>query len=234
MSLLFLSVVLSVVNYGGEIHHQTGIEKQLFVAQLNLAVGLPIDYGNELYDAAVANQVDKYELAATLIAEHAGPDYDFSLGTARKYRKLNFDPLSEGKSKERGLFQIKPSWAKKAGVNADDLFDPYINIQVGAFVVKTNQAKHAKACAHKKYQWHSWYAHYTCHRRERDQLQGFCRFKQLRYEKILHSLTEATPDFKTVVNEYNAALKATRKRAERDSLKSSVIVGVGTVESQDD
>jgi len=217
---LLVSVLLSIVAYSSEAPQETleaEMERQLFVLHMNLAVGLPAEYGAALYDAAADNQVDRYELAAVLIAEHAGPDYDFSLGSARKYRTLNFDPLSEGTSKERGLFQVKPSWAKKAGVSKDDLFDPIVNIQVGAFIVQTNQAKHAKACASSKYVWHSWYAHYTCHRRERNKLQGFCRFKQLRYEKILHSLTEATPDFKALTSAYKLNLKRTLKRAQKAS-----------------
>lgn len=182
----------------------------LFALHLNVVADVPFEYGVRVYLAAQEFSLDPYDLAATLISEHSGPDYDFSVYNSAGYRyEFDYETTSLGRhtkkgEKERGLFQVKPNWVHVANGKLgtawtkDDLFDPAINIRIGAFVVSENMASH-EGCPSKARDrgltdtLHSWTAHFKCGRSARDDLRGRCRTAQRKWDKLRGSLTSLLP-----------------------------------------
>jgi hypothetical protein len=194
------------------------VEGFVYVAHLNLVATIPIEYGWYLFNAALKTGLDPLDLAAVLISEHSGPDKDFSLvgGISRDYYE-DYEVDAEGKAGEVGMFQTMPWWAKKAGFTQEDLKDPEKSIQIGAFVVKNNQESHSQKCEKQRYVWHTWIAHYKCARKDRDLLEGFCRYKQNKWWQLRISLGSiTTPDFKAIKKAQKKALKDIQKKAYRD------------------
>ena len=211
-----------------------------FVNHVNVIADVPPEYGWLMYHTAKASPctyesfysgedispeeklelitVDPYNLAGLLISEHSGPDTDFSLETsARRPYHFTYDPLSLGSSEERGLFQIKPRWVKKAGKylskewTTDDLFIPEVNVQVAAFVVVNNKKSH-RSCKQRPFNYHEhWIAHYKCSKEDRDIIDpdNFCRFKQKKFEKMIYSFTQINkPDLNAIGLAHNKRMEA--------------------------
>jgi len=198
----------------------------LFALHLNVVADVPFEYGVRVYLAAKEFGLHPYDLAATLISEHSGPDSDFSLFSSAGYRHtFKYKPETLGRhakrgEKERGIFQVKPNWVftanKKLGTNwkKDDLFDASVNIRVGAFVISENIKSH-KDCGDEARKHglvdtlHSWTAHFKCAAKSRDDLLGRCRVAQRKWDKIRGSLTSVLPvDVKKFGRAHNARVRA--------------------------
>lgn len=198
------------------------LERSFFVAHLQMVADVPPEYGRYVYDAAIEEGIDPTDLAAILISEKSGPDKDFSLEGAHK-RPYDFEytPHAEGAAGEKGLFQVMPRWARKAGYTEEDLHDPEKSAKIAAYVVKTNQESH-KDCEKRAYNFHTWVAHYKCARVDRDVIdpENFCRFKQMKFEQLRISLDSVeSPDFKSIREKHQKRLRKVQKRAEKDWMR---------------
>jgi hypothetical protein len=56
------------------------MEILLFALHLFIVADVPVAVGIEVHHAAELYQVDRYDLAATLVSEHSGPAHRFSFG----------------------------------------------------------------------------------------------------------------------------------------------------------
>lgn len=197
------------------------VQGAVFVTHIYFVGNVPPEYGWYVYEAAKKEGVDPLDLAAVLISENSGPDKDFSIqGALHRPYKLDYETTAEGKAGERGLFQVIPYWGKKAGFPEEDLFDPQVNAEVAAFVVATNKQSHIK-CKQRKYNYHTWIAHYKCARVDRDSLEGFCRFKQNKWWRLRASLDAVlSPDFAGIAEAQQETLDKVQRRAQRDKLRA--------------
>lgn len=184
---------------------------------LEFVADVPREYGASIYLSAVNHGVDPWDLAAVMISEKSGPDYDFSIeGGHKRHGTYHWDNTVVGQEGEIGFFQIKPRWARKAGYKADDLYDPYINIDVAGYVVATNMKSHEK-CEKSHVTYHDWIAHYKCGKSDRNKFEGFCRFKQDNWLRIRESLGSVfSPDFKAINKGIKDELSAKQKYSMRN------------------
>ncbi len=178
-------------------------DKTFFSKYINYVADVSIENSELIFETAKKYEIDHWDLAAVMISEKSGPDYDFSLeGASKRDYDYDWDNSVVGKEGEIGYFQIKPYWARKAGYKGDDLFDEKINIDVAGFVVWHNMNSHKKC--EKKVNYHEWIAHYKCGKSDRNKFNGFCRFKQNQWHRIRYSLGKKdSPDFK----KFNKELK---------------------------
>ena len=167
------------------------IDIVVFVLALHTTVGadgkpgeVPLEYGTQVYQAAVHHNVDPVEMGALLLAEN-------------KSRKYNPETVGRyGKGGEAGLFQLVKVWGKEATRRCSftksryqdqdlpdcrviprevtvhyqcedddedclDLFDASINIEAAAIAIKYMQTQHAKHHQRKGGDW-DWRTHYRC------------------------------------------------------------------------
>jgi hypothetical protein len=134
--------------------------RTLFALHLTMAAQIEPEVGVMVYDAALEEGVDPYDVAAVMISEESGPDWDFSLVTAARRRTagiyLGYEYDEVGQMGEMGYFQVAPRWgklwAKERGLEPDtvDLHDEKTNIQVGAFVWRKALESHAKHAVDEK------------------------------------------------------------------------------------
>jgi len=186
-----------------------------FVVALEARADLPYEYGWHTWHAAHAEAVDPVELATFLVTEKSGPDMDFSVvGALNKPYTYKWDPKAEGAAKERGLFQLAPTWARKAGFKRDQLWDPAVNARVAAFVLRKAHESHKK-CEHRARKYakknglpytmlHTYVAHWKCGRDSRDDREGRCYDSQKKLKKTMASMTAIrTPSFTSIGRAYN-------------------------------
>ena len=162
----------------------------------------------------------------------------------RSKYSFEYHPTTEGRGGERGIYQIKPRWARKAGKyygedwNADSLWDPWINTRVAAFLVVHLTENHKKSCVKARDKLHEihvelpdktvdldFVAHYKCVSKVRNIIdpRTRCRYAQKKFEKLfisLHSVQK--PDLKAIGkahNEKKAAQLAKIQKNEKRKLR---------------
>lgn len=128
--------------------------RTLFAIHMTMAAQIDPDVAVMVYDAAQEEGVDPYDVAAVMISEESGPDWDFSLVAAAGRREagisFGYEHDEVGGLGEMGYFQVAPRWgklwAKDRGIEASsvDLHDAKTNIQVGAYVWRRALESHAK------------------------------------------------------------------------------------------
>ena len=197
-----------------------------FSYHLNYIAGVPFEYGAYAWQAAADVDIDPYILAALLISEESGRLMDFSVEAApAQTYKFDYHPTTEGSGGERGIYQIKPRWAAKAGKfygeewTADDLWDPWFNTRAAAYLVVQLSENHKKSCTRKKDKLHElrvningktknldFISHYKCTRKARNVAnpRARCRFAQKKFEKLFISLySTEKPDMKAIGKAHN-------------------------------
>lgn len=189
----------------------------LFALHLYAVADLPPEYGAMIYDAAEEERIDPYDLAAVLISEKSGRDRDFSIEASfRRSYSFEWDPLAHGDDDERGLAQLKPRHAKKAGFVADQLWEPWPNIRTAAAVVAVNQESH-ETCESRRFNWHRWIAHYKCGPASRDGIDTRCYWSQRKWLYVRTSLVSIrSPDFKAMAKQERKTLNEKLERAGED------------------
>jgi hypothetical protein len=189
----------------------------MFATHVNFVADVPIEFGWHLWDASAEYGLDPLDLAAVMISEESGPDRDFSQeGKQRRRYTFDYETDDVGAAGEVGLFQVVPRWAKKAGYEVDDRFDPRKSAFIGAYTVRAAHTSH-EDCEARRYNYHTWIAHYKCARVDRDDFEGFCRFKQNKWWQLRTSLDSVqSPDFKAIKKSQDAVLKKVQRRALRD------------------
>lgn len=196
------------------------VGKEFFATYLSFAVDFPYEYGLLVHDSASSRGIDPWDLAAVLISEKSGPDYDFSIeGSIKQYGTFKWDNSNVGQEGEVGFFQIKERWARKAGYKGDELYKEEVNIDVAGYVVSENMNSHEK-CKSQKGTYHDWIAHYKCAKSDRNKFEGFCRFKQENWERIRESLGKVmSPDFKEINKNMKNRIEKKRKKNADESIR---------------
>jgi len=203
--------------------------KLAFLVHLLVAAEVPVDVSAHTWEAARAQGVDPYDLAAFLISEHSGPDFDFSVQTALASGGygVTYDLDSVGSAGELGVYQQEPYWVRKASKalktewTKEDLLDLEVNTKVAAYQLWHAQDKHARACG--KDSLHTWVAHLKCARKARNQVKGQCRYAQRKYEKLRYSLGAVlTPDLRAVGSEHNKRVRELVRKDEKRRRKGLV------------
>ena len=212
---LFLSAVGLVPMHSEKTPTVEYLQGLGFVLSLEARADLPYEYGWNTWRAARAEGVDPVELATLLVTEKSGPDIDFSVeGFLRKSYTYSWDPDAEGALEERGLFQVAPTWAVKAGFQPSELWEPEVNARVAAFVLRSAHESHAKceirarARAQKTglpyIMLHTHVAHWKCHKSARDSREGMCYDSQKKFQKTRASLVSSrSPSFRSIGAAYN-------------------------------
>lgn len=182
----------------------------LFALHLYVVADVPPEYGALVFEAALEEGIDPYDLGAVLISEKSGPDYDFSLLSALSSDTVyTWETDAEGSAGERGLFQLVGRHAYKTGHQPEDLLEPKPNILTAASVVRHNHERHER-CGENSV--HDWIAHFKCAPAARDYLRGQCRYAQVKWTYLRHSLTSVfKPDFKAIKKAYKRRLKKLSK-----------------------
>jgi len=205
------------------------LDGALFTSRLARA-GVPPEFGWYTYKAAVAIDIDPYDLGALLISEHSSYRFDFTFAKMPEYdRPITYEADATGSGGERGLFQQKPDWIYSARTfygtdwEPDDLYDPWVNTQVAAFQVKHAIESHEKCAG----QLHDWMAHWKCGPKARNSYKGQCGFAQRKMLKVKASLRDpyiSPEDLKAVGKEryvyFDGKAKALAKHAARKKRRS--------------
>lgn len=204
------------------------VNPDLFAFYLNYTTEFPFEHGLLVHQSAVSRDIDPWDLAAVLISEKSGPEYDFSIEARWKKRRrsLRWDNSVVGREGEIGYFQIKERWARLAGYRGDDLYDPEINIDVAGFVVQKNRESHERCRSRSgsRANYHGWIAHYKCGREDRDKFDGFCRFKQNQYYRIRESLGRiSSPNFQEINRRLSDEISREQRRVRRNMEESGIL-----------
>lgn len=166
------------------------MEILLFALHLWLVADVPVEIGIQVHLAADEHDVDRYDLAATLISEHSGPDHRFSFfDSLKRTSTIRYPVDSEGSDGEVGLFQVKATWARRMGLQPDDRYSLEHNVALGAYVVAAAQESHAEHTE----AWHHWIAHWKCGPASREIRCGRCHFAQMKWVRIRKSLVAVRP-----------------------------------------
>jgi hypothetical protein len=186
------------------------MEILLFALHLFIVADVPVAVGIEVHHAAELYQVDRYDLAATLVSEHSGPAHRFSFfDSLRREDTFSYPIGSEGQGGEVGLFQVKATWARKEGLHPDERYKLRENVELGAYVLAQAQESHAKHPG----AWHHWIAHWKTGPGKRELRCGQGHFAQMKWKRIRLSLVSVRP----VTEHIKASAREWRKMCRRDS-----------------
>lgn len=155
----------------------------LFALHLFVVAGIPPEISHHVWESSLHHDVHPYDTAATLISEHSGPQWDYSLLSAD--HSIDWT-ARDGADGETGLMQVMPRWYKAAGADTADT-SAATNIDVAAYVIAQAQASHADGSKARH-----WVEHYKCKRSARGTQCGQCGYASRKWQRIRASLTRIT------------------------------------------
>lgn len=162
----------------------------VFSCHLSIVADIPPEYSTAILVSSAKEEIDPYDMAAVLISEHSGRDYNFSLlGYPDEDWLHAWEPaeVSVGLGGELGLFQLGKYWRRKTGLSDEDAGDPILNIFAAAAAIRGMQESH-EGCAGD----HTWVAHYKTSPGYRDVVCGQIGWSKRKWKRLRASLTRLT------------------------------------------